>query len=53
MMLKLGHLKVDQKYLGCFEMWRWRRMEKNSWANHVKNEALQRVKGDRNILHII
>jgi len=29
-------LKVDQKYLECFEMWCWRRMEKISWANHVK-----------------
>ena len=47
-------LKVDQKYLECFEMWRWRRMEKISWANHVKNEeATQRVKGERNILHTI
>jgi len=39
-------LKVDQKYLECSEMWCWRRVEKISMANHVKNEeALQRVKG--------
>jgi hypothetical protein len=35
-------------------MWRWKRMEKISWTNRVKNEeALQRVKQEGNILHII
>jgi hypothetical protein len=34
--------KVDQNYLESFEMWRWRRMEKISWADHVRNkEVLQ------------
>jgi hypothetical protein len=28
---------VDQKYLGSFEMWCWRR-EKISWTDHVGNE---------------
>jgi hypothetical protein len=47
-------LKVDQKYLEYFEMWCWRSMDKISWANYVKNEeALQRVKRERNILHTI
>jgi len=29
---------ADQKYLGSFEMWFWRRMEKISWTDHVGNE---------------
>jgi hypothetical protein len=29
--------KVDQKYLEHFEMWCWRRMEKISWTDHVRN----------------
>jgi hypothetical protein len=29
--------KVDQKYLESFEMWRWRRMEKISWTDRVRN----------------
>jgi hypothetical protein len=45
---------VDQKHLECFEMWCWRRMEKISWADHVRNEdVLLRVKEQRNILHEI
>jgi hypothetical protein len=37
-----------------FEMWCWRRMEKISWPDHVRNEdALLRVKEKRNILHEI
>jgi hypothetical protein len=43
---------VDQKYLECFEMWYWRRMETISWPENVKNEeVLLRVKKQRNILH--
>jgi hypothetical protein len=45
--------KVDQKYLGSFEMWCWRRMEKISWTDRVRNEVLHRVKEDRKILHRI
>jgi hypothetical protein len=45
---------VDQKYLGSFEMWCWRRMEKISWTDHVRNEeVLLRVKEQRNIVHEI
>jgi hypothetical protein len=35
-------------------MWSWRRMEKISWVDHVRNEeVLLRVKEQRNILHEI
>jgi hypothetical protein len=45
--------KVDQKYLESFEMWCWRRMEKLSWTDRVRNEeVLHTVKG-RNIVHTI
>ena len=44
---------VDQKQLESFEMWCWRRMEKISWTEHVRNEVLLRVKEQRNILHEI
>jgi hypothetical protein len=45
---------VDQKRLESFEMWCWRRMEKISWTDHVRNEdVLLRVKEQRNILHEI
>jgi hypothetical protein len=46
--------KVDQKYVESFEMWCWRRMEKMSWTDHVRNEeVLQRVKEEGNILHTV
>jgi hypothetical protein len=36
------------------EMWYWRRMEKISWTDHVRNEeVLLRVKEQRNILREI
>jgi hypothetical protein len=36
---------VDHKHLGSFEMWSWRRMEKISWTDDVRNEdVLFRVK---------
>ena len=42
---------TDQKRLENFEM-RWRRMEKISWTDHVRNEeVLLRVNEQRNILH--
>jgi len=45
---------ADQKYLESFEMWCWRRMEKISWTDHVRNEeVLLRVQEQRNILHEI
>jgi hypothetical protein len=41
---------ADQKYLESFEM--WRRMEKISWTDHMRNEeVLFRVSEQRNILH--
>jgi hypothetical protein len=45
---------VDQKCLGSFEMRCWRRMERISWTDHVRNEeVLLRVKEQRNVLHEI
>jgi hypothetical protein len=38
-------LKVDRKYLGSFEMWCWRRMEKISWRDHVGNGEVSRRRG--------
>jgi hypothetical protein len=35
-------------------MWCWRRMERISWTDRVRNgEVLLRVKEERNILHMI
>jgi hypothetical protein len=31
---------LDQKHLESFEMWCWRRMEKISWTDHVRNEGV-------------
>jgi hypothetical protein len=28
---------IDQKFMGSFEIWRWRRLEKISWAYRVRN----------------
>jgi hypothetical protein len=37
-----------------FEMWCWRRMEKISWTDHVRNEEVfLRVKEQRNVLREI
>jgi len=45
---------VDQKHLESFEMWCWRRIEKISWTDHVRNEEVSlRVKEQKNILHEI
>ena len=45
---------ADQKYLESFEMWCWRRMEKISWINHVRNEeVLLTVNEQRNFLRVI
>ena len=45
---------ADQKYLESFEMWRWRRMEKINWTDHVRNEeVLLRFNEQRNILYEI
>ena len=43
-----------KKYPEGFEMWCWRRMEKISWTDHVRNEdVLLRFNEQRNILHEI
>jgi sugar-specific transcriptional regulator TrmB len=45
---------THHKYLESFEMWCWRRMEKISWTEHVRNEEeLLRVNEQTNILHEI
>jgi hypothetical protein len=45
---------VDQKHLEGFKIWCWKRMEKISWTDYVKNEeVVVRVKEQRNILHEI
>jgi hypothetical protein len=45
---------VCDKPLESFEMWCWRRMEKISWTEHVKNEeVLLGVNEQRKILHEI
>ena len=46
--------ETDQKRLESFETWCWRRMEKISWTDRVRNEeVLLRVNEQRNILHEI
>ena len=45
---------ADRKYLESFEMWCWRRMEKISLTDHVRNEeVLLKVNEQRDILHEI
>ena len=52
--LKRHIVRCIKKYLGSFEMWCWRRTEKISWTDHVRNEdVLLRVKEQSNILHEI
>jgi len=41
---------MDHKYLGSLGVQCWRKMEKISWTNNVRNEVLQLVKGESNIL---
>jgi hypothetical protein len=45
--------KVDKKCVEIFEMWCWRRVEKISWTDRVRNEVLQRVTEERNVLQTI
>jgi hypothetical protein len=46
--------EMDQKHLESFGMWCWRRMEKISLTDHVRNEdVLLRVKEQGKILHDI
>jgi hypothetical protein len=36
---------VAQKHMESFEMWCWRRMEKISWTDHVRNEEVLLSRG--------
>ena len=36
---------ADQKHLESFEMWCWRRIEKISWTDHVRNEEVLHRQG--------
>jgi hypothetical protein len=48
------HPKVDQNYLKSFRTRCWRRMEKMSWTDRVRNEeVLQGVNEEENILQTI
>ena len=41
MVLKSGRFGQQiRKHLEGFEMWCWRRMEKISWTDHVRNEEV-------------
>jgi hypothetical protein len=52
--LKLGRFGYGSETPESFKMWCWRRMEKISWTDHVRNEdVLLRVKEQRNIPHEI
>jgi hypothetical protein len=44
---------VYQKHLESFGMWCWRRMEKISLTDHMRNEVLLRVKEQRNIIRVV
>jgi len=45
---------TDQRHRETFEMWCWRRKEKISWTDHVRNEEVfLRVNEQRNIIHEI
>ena len=51
---RIGSERGCQKCLESFELWCWRRMEKISWIERVRNEeVLQRVKEERNIVHTV
>jgi hypothetical protein len=46
--------KVYEKYLKSSEMWCWRRMDKISWTDRVRNkEVLLRVSEQRDIIHTV
>jgi len=39
--------EIDRKYLKSSEMWWWRRMEKISWTDNVKNETITQSQGGK------
>jgi hypothetical protein len=55
MILKLGHVgKYSRNTPKSFYTWCWRKMEKISWTDRVRNvEVLHGVKEDTNILRTI
>ena len=45
---------ADHKYLESFEMWCWRRLEKASWSDRVRNEGmLPRGREELHIVHTV
>jgi hypothetical protein len=42
--------EMHQKYMKISEVWCWKRMEKVSWTDRVKNEVLLRFKEKGNII---
>ena len=44
--------KVDQQYLEVLELWPWRRMEKISWTDRVKNEEVLQMVRRRSMAYI-
>jgi len=45
--------KVHKIRLRSLELWCWRKMEKISWIDSLRNRVLQRVKKERNTLRAI
>ena len=46
--------KQDERRIEAFEMWMWRRMEKISWTDKVRNEeVLRRVEEKRSMLQVV
>jgi hypothetical protein len=45
--------KTDKKQLESFEMLCWRRMEKISWTDRVRNEEVLYGNKERNNLHVV
>ena len=43
---------VDQKHPESFEMWCWRRMEKISWTDRVRNEEVSLESRSRGIFYM-
>ena len=37
--------KVDPKYLGSYEVWCWRRLEKISWTDRERNKDVMHSEG--------
>jgi hypothetical protein len=44
-------VEINKNTVRNSEIWCWKSMEKISWTDRVKNEVLQTVKEESNILH--